>query len=111
MIINNLYDAIECVKDAMGPKSNQLNLFILLFPALVGGAMAYLAPSIKSKWDLVFVIMYMLGFLLFVYAKYKVIKMGQLFSFGFSLMQPKDKMIYIMGYLLMIFGFFLHFFL
>lgn len=94
----------------MGPRSSQLNLLILLLPAFIGGVAVYLSPNIKSQTDLFFVIMYTVGFLMFLYAKYKVIKTGRYFSFGFASMQLKDKIIYVIGYLLMIFGFFFIFF-
>lgn len=95
----------------MGPRSNQLNLLILFLPAIIGGVVACLLPNIKSQQDFIFVIMYVVGFLMFLYAKYKVIKKGRLISFGFSSMQSKDKIIYVVGYLFMIFGLFLHLFL
>lgn len=95
----------------MGPQSSQLNFLIVFLPAIIGGVIAYLSPNIKSQWDFVFVLMYVLGFLMFLFAKFKVLKPRQYFSFGFSLMQPKDKIIYVMAYLLMIIGLFLHLYL
>lgn len=92
----------------MGPRSNQVNLFILFFPAIIGGIFAYLSPNIKSHWDLIFVSMCVLGFFMFLYAKYKVLKTGRFFSFGHATMQPFHKIIYVMGYVLMILGLFLH---
>jgi hypothetical protein len=87
-----------------------INIGLLLLFPLLAIVTAILLPRIVAHYDFFgyfSFFLYFLGLILFIISKISVIKTGKIFSFGPKHMEKPFKIMYILGYLLMIIAFFL----
>ena len=82
------------------------NLFFLLVPALglIGIWVVLNAARNPVTTQAAVLILYVLGFTLFLVAKLSLIRSGHLITFGSRLMRPPHRALYRLGYALMAVG-------
>lgn len=92
----------------MFKEASKASAIIVFGPILMGLVMVILIPNVSVNpnfFALVTWAFYGIGFLLFLFAKISTIKNGNLITFGSSLMTKKNRLLYKLGYSLMIISF------
>lgn len=88
-----------------------LNLVASFGPPAIGLVAAIMLPYIKqgqNNYILISLSLYFVGLILFLCAKWSIMKTGKLVTFGTSGMTQKNRWYYRLGYLLMGSGFVFH---
>ena len=88
----------------MGQAHGLANLFILLSPALGMIGLLVILNAARNPAVTTFLVLYALGFALFLVAKLSLIRSGRLVTFGSRLMRPGYRALYRVGYALMAAG-------
>jgi hypothetical protein len=84
------------------------NLFASFGPLAIGVVAAIMLPSIKqnqNNYIFISLSFYVAGLILFLIAKWSIMKTGKLITFGTSGMTQKNRWFYQIGYMLMGLGF------
>lgn len=85
----------------MGLKAENLVLAIFFGPLILASVLSSLLTMFLTDPPQFLLMGFVVGFMLFAVAKLSVLKEGQFFSFGWSSMSGKCKMMYLSGYILM----------
>ena len=88
----------------MGQAHGLASLFILLAPVLGMIGVLVILNAARNPAVTTFLVLYALGFALFLVAKLSLIRSGRVITFGSRFMRPGYRVLYRLGYALMAAG-------